>query len=494
MTANLYEWCMARGGEGGEAGEGATAVRWQGGVLSYAELDALVNRRAATLRESGIDSQAIAALRFVSQFELALTALALMKECVPFIAIPRSQTAQLASQWIGEARATILLTDNPGRRLDATASLLVGCDSDREAASPRSAAPRGDGLAMIIGGSGSTGRSKLIPITCEQMENRVLDTIETLGLTARDVSLGLVHLEFASAMHRFLSVLKSGGSTILGDFPIAEAIDRAGREGVTVISSTAVHADMLLAQAGSARQPVLPRLRMMTIAGSTISEPLRRRVMEAITPNLWVGYGTNECWYATAATPEMIRTTPGTVGVASSRSEVRLVSDSGEPVAAGEVGLIEIRGRSVVSGYWDPGLPENGAFRDGWFRPGDLGRATADGQIVFCGRSDNMMIFNGVNIYPVEIENCLLAFPGIAEAVAFPSGDPVHQDVPVCAVVFEEGVQPDVKALAQFARKQLGFRAPRAVYLFPRLPRTTLGKVSVPEVIRITAKVALRKV
>jgi acyl-coenzyme A synthetase/AMP-(fatty) acid ligase len=493
-SASFHDWCVR---DDTERRASRPALRFEGGELTFAQFDAKVRAREATLLAKGISPGCVAALRFASQFELALTSLALMSIGAPFIAIPRSLTPQQADHWIAESKSAVLLTDGSAGDGESmrTEVLSAAADAVAAGAAPTHPPVQDGDVVMIIGGSGSTGRSKLIPVTQAQMRNRVLDTIETLALTEADRSFGLVHLEYASAMHRLLAVLKSGGCMILQEVRIAQAAEFIASEGATVVSSTAVHAEQLTRHARSqpGHKPLLPKVRLMTIAGSTVSEPLRRAVMETLTPNLWVGYGTNECWYATAASPGMIRSTPGTIGKASSRSQLRLVDESGHEVPAGEVGLIEIRSDSVSPGYLDNRLPENRAFRDGWFRPGDLGRGMPDGQVVFCGRADNMMIYNGINIFPVEIENCVLAFPGVAEAVAFPARHPVFQDVPLCAFSLDPGSGAEVAALTAHVKSRLGFRAPRALIRFPKLPRTAQGKIDVREVARRVAAMQDRK-
>src|SRR5258707_10825094 len=108
-----------------------------------------------------------------------------------------------------------------------------------------------------------------------------------------------------------------------------------------------------------------------------------------------------------------------------------------------------------------PGLNEF-RFRGGWFYPGALASCTAEGVLLFHGRADDMMIFNGNNIYPREVEVALEAHPAVLEAAAFPWRSPVHQDIPVAAVVAKATV--DEKELVAFCRRSLGARSPRRVF------------------------------
>jgi acyl-CoA synthetase (AMP-forming)/AMP-acid ligase II len=99
-------------------------------------------------------------------------------------------------------------------------------------------------------------------------------------------------------------------------------------------------------------------------------------------------------------------------------------------------------------------------FRDGWFEPGDLATLDVDGQLVIHGRADDMMIMNGINIYPVEIERILERHPAVETAAAFPLPSGVHGQIPVAAVELRAGMRCAGGELVAFARDALGVRAP----------------------------------
>lgn len=468
------------------------ALSWGARTLSYAELDRAVHRHAGWLCDVEPTRSACIGLVFDTQASLALSLLALARLRRPFLVIPRTTPPRQAAQWCARAGIEWVLTDRPNRCAglpmavrypdDLTDGLTGPWPRELTAAAIRDAAP--EDLFTVIGGSGSTGRSKLIPVSQAQMCERILDTAESLQLSDDDHSVGLIHLEFASAQHRLLAALCAGGRVTLSVSRRNDWLRQLQACRATVVSAGVIHVEALLRSAASLPAPALPDVRALTMAGSTVPDALRARVLDRLTPNPWVVYGSNECWYATVATPAMVRAVPGTIGVASSRSDVRIANAAGGPAPAGEIGRIAVRSASIPAAYLDGTPEENSALSNGYFDTGDLGRQEPGGQIIYLGRADNLMICNGVNVYPIEIEQCALAYPGVAQAAAFPMQHPVHQNVPLCAVAFSTTAPRDTAGLLRHLSEELGFLAPVGLYVFDELPLISHGKPSVREIVR----------
>jgi acyl-CoA synthetase (AMP-forming)/AMP-acid ligase II len=149
--------------------------------------------------------------------------------------------------------------------------------------------------------------------------------------------------------------------------------------------------------------------------------------------------------------------------------------------------VVCIRGLASSDGYaGNPGR-RAAAFRDGWFLPGDLGKLTADGDLIYYGRADHMMIMNGMNLYPAEIERVLAAHPAVRDVAVVPLRHRVHQDLPFAAVVLKPGAQSSEAELMAHARDRLGVRAPRRILILERIPRTGEGKLIARELFCIAA-------
>jgi malonyl-CoA/methylmalonyl-CoA synthetase len=173
----------------------------------------------------------------------------------------------------------------------------------------------------------------------------------------------------------------------------------------------------------------------------------------------------------------------GTVGRALPGVAVRVMNEDGTPCRVGEIGAVQVRGPNVFSGYWH--LPEKNASEfttDGWFITGDLGQlggtGLPDDVLTLVGRSKDLIISGGYNVYPKEIEGYLDALAGVAESAVI--GVP-HRDFgeAVCAVVVAApGEPPDPAALIAHLRAQIAsFKVPKRIWLETALPRNAMGKV-----------------
>ncbi len=167
----------------------------------------------------------------------------------------------------------------------------------------------------------------------------------------------------------------------------------------------------------------------------------------------------------------------GTVGLPLAHVALKICDDAGGLVPDGTTGEIWVKGPNVCAGYWR--LPEAtaAAWRDGWFRTGDLGVRAPDGYLTLQGRRCDLIISGGFNIYPCEIETVLLELPGVREASVVGAPDPVRGEVPVAYLVVDAAVFDEPAATAHLRAQLASFKQPRAMIRVDAIPRTVLGKV-----------------
>jgi fatty-acyl-CoA synthase len=168
----------------------------------------------------------------------------------------------------------------------------------------------------------------------------------------------------------------------------------------------------------------------------------------------------------------------GSAGVPHFFSDVRVVRPDLTAAAPGEPGEILVRGPHVMPGYW--GLPDESAaaFADGWFRTGDAARTDEDGYVTIVDRLKDMIISGGENVYPAEVEDILLAHPGIVEAAVIGVPDDKWGEVGRAVVVPREGVELDPdEVLASLAGRLAKYKIPKSVVVVDALPRTASGKL-----------------
>jgi fatty-acyl-CoA synthase len=174
----------------------------------------------------------------------------------------------------------------------------------------------------------------------------------------------------------------------------------------------------------------------------------------------------------------------GSAGKAGIHCNVRLVGDDGREVTAGTVGEIQVRAPNLMQGYWKD--PHNAALEDGWFKTGDLARQDDEGFYWVVGRSKDMIISGGENVYPAEIENVLAECPAIAEAAVFGVPDPQWGEAACAAVVLKPGATlGETELIRLFENRLARYKHPRRVVFLDGLPKNALGKVQKGELKRL---------
>jgi malonyl-CoA/methylmalonyl-CoA synthetase len=173
----------------------------------------------------------------------------------------------------------------------------------------------------------------------------------------------------------------------------------------------------------------------------------------------------------------------GTVGPALPGVGIRIVDERDAQLPAGQTGQIQVSGPNVFGGYWR--MPEKSAEEfvddpDGrrWFRTGDVGRLDARGYLSIVGRSKDLIITGGYNVYPAEIENLLNELPGVAESAVIGVAHADFGEAVVAVVVAKGGAQPESAALVAALKHQIaGYKVPKRVLVVEDLPRNAMGKV-----------------
>lgn len=434
------------------AGHGASvAVVTDELTLSYSELLARARARVAALEEWGIGPGSVVGLEVADEVEHLVASLALVAVGARHVTRPTHDPAD-AKEFLSErVRATHVLTvegvvQRDGVPLEAT---------DAEG-------------VVYLKTSGTTGGMNVIAFTATQLAQQAQRHPEY----ASERLLRLASIEHNnSKRHRLYCAIMGGANVFrpVGEFDVA---DFCARHHVTCLDISRMHASDLAAQGGIGR---FEGVKLRT-GGSAVPIDVRRAIEERVTPLLYVRYASTESGAISMAGPgehdEM-----ESVGRPLPGVELEIVDPEGRALPAGETGRIRLRAPGVAEGYLDGGEQTASRFRDGWFWPGDVGMLRADGSLVVQGRQDDMMILNGINIFPGEIERVLERHPDVKVAAALPLSSVVHGQIPVAAVEVVEASSVTAGDLQRFAREHLALRAPRRVIILPSLPRNSQGKI-----------------
>lgn len=465
----------------------AIAVALPNATLSYHQLEDFTWRAVAFLHQQGIRKRDVVAMFFSSELSLLIAILAVARLGGTAFTLPLGLPSVLRAELLEDTGAEFLLSDRPANDAERLPAIIMTFEHLARQASEvdislRDSAP--EAHCVIARGSGSTGKQKLIPYTHRQFLAVAARTARQYALSPGDRLATLVHLNFVSTQRRYLSLISAGATIVLFNRLQVNLVELVEQCKVSILIGTVYHMERVLSALPEGARSAMSRLRLLVVTSSAISTSLRNRIAERLTRNLGINYGANECSTMVWARAPEVFEIEGTVGSPMEGVAVEIIDAAGRPAPVGEVGQIRLQAPGMVDGYLNDEEATRKSFRDGWFYPGDLGKFTRQGQLIYCGRADHMMIMNGVNIYPAEIERVVVAHRAVREAVAVPVKHPVHQDVPVCAVSVHDGESVAQDELMDYAHLRLGAHGPVFIVLLDEIPRDERGKLLRPALYR----------
>lgn len=487
MTSNLNHPVNAAIGQ--MDGDVSKAVRWlarqhpfaiaaiaERTAVNFATLNTLVGKAAGRLRQAGLEGGAIAGFRFEDQFLHLVFVLAALRSGIAHVSIFRGWPDRLGNDFTGQTGAEIIFGDAawPAGNAPIRSLNLSSLAGDSEPAYDSPAKASGEGPILFVLGSGTTGNPRIIHYDSANLAAMIARDLKVRPIGFQERYYSMIAFDFFTGKRRALGCLASGGTVILNNKApsIAAMCDHLAVDHLALVVN---HAEFMVDNFKTGA-PRLPRLKSLVIGGSPISEDLRLRLRTRISPNLFIGYGTNEIGEAAFASPTVQLAYPGTVGMPSPGVEIRIASSRGKALPPRETGDVLLRAKGIFSGYLNEPEATAKAFDGDWYRPGDHGYLTPDGALVFKGRSDDMMIFDGISIYPREIEQVLESHSGVLEAAAFPLRSAKRWQIPVAAVTLREA-SLSAKELRGFCIERLGPKAPVHVWIVERMPRNQAGKI-----------------
>ena len=261
------------------------------------------------------------------------------------------------------------------------------------------------------------------------------------------------------------TLLAGASAALLPRFEVGAVLDAAHEHGASMFFGVPTMYHRL---ARSSRVSELARLRLCVSGSAPLPAELHRSLAERGGQRVLERYGMTETLML-VSNPYDGERRPGTVGFPLPGVEVRL-SD-------GDEGEIQVRGPNVFAGYWERSQATAKSFTDGWFRTGDLASVDPDGYLTILGRSKDLIISGGLNVYPREVEEVLLSHPDVAEVAVVGTPSDEWGEV-VTAFVVPAGDHRVAEPLLALASEQLApFKRPRIVHFVDSLPRNALGKV-----------------
>jgi len=480
------------------------AVVFEGTSHSYRAFDRQVERYAAMLQAEGVGKGERVAVQLTKRMEFLYLHFAVLSVGAITLPLNPEYREGEVGYFLSDSGSSLYVADAERFRRAAGAirglkkvrTLLVG-DAvaegagslpDRLARAPsgfRRAYPTGgDDVAMICYTSGTTGRSKGAMITHRNLVSNMRALSEAWEWTKEDVLLHVLPLFHVHGLNVATHGSLCAGSTIVmhEKFEPRRVWEALEKERCTLLMAVPTIYQRLMGEwEKRERKPDLHGMRVFISGSAPLSHNLFHRFERATGFRILERYGMTETGMNTSNRIDPAHRKGGSVGYPLPGVRMRVVGTDGKDVRPGDVGEVWIQGDSVFPGYW--GMPDKTreSFVEGWFRSGDLGyRDPSDGgRLYLVGRSKELIISGGYNVYPKEVENVLESHEAVKESAVVGLSDEEFGEKVAAVVVLKEGrgsVAPEV--LSAHCRERLApYKCPREIAVVPELPRNAMGKI-----------------
>lgn len=336
--------------------------------------------------------------------------------------------------------------------------------------------------------SGTTGKPKAAILTHGQLafvvNNHLADLLP--GTTHEDGSLVVAPLSHGAGIHQLNMVARGATTVVLSSdrFDIDLAFELIEKHRLTNIFTVPTVLKMMV-EHPSVDKWNHQSLRHVVYAGAPMYEVDKKRALEKLGPVLVQYYGLGEVTGNITVLPPSEHETaasasrPSTCGYERTGMQVSIQDDEGNELPSGVTGEVCVVGPAVFVGYYNNPEANTKAFRNGWFRTGDMGHMDKEGFIYLTGRSSDMYISGGSNIYPREIEEKILLHDDITEAAVLGLPDAHWGEIGVAVCVRKEGAELSESDLLEWMAARIArYKMPKHVYFWDALPKSGYGKVT----------------
>ena len=453
---------------------------------SYAELLLQINRAAAELAAIGAGAGDRVLVQLPKSSENLALYLACLKLGLVYVPLNTGYTAAELDYFVSDAEPVLYVGEQ--HRSDVVSATLQPRDAERllvfsngastsdDLAIPLTAVRATDDLAAILYTSGTTGRSKGAMLSHGNLASNAHALSEEWGWQASDVLLNALPIFHVHGLFiaSHCALLNATPMIFLEKFDASEVMARL--PDATVMMGVPTFYTRLLGRSELTPDRVA-HMRVFICGSAPLTEQTFEEWEQRTGHRILERYGMSETIINTS-NPLQGERVAGTVGFALPGQQVRVADEAGVPVPTGEVGMIEVAGPNVFQGYWR--MPEKTAEEirgDGFFITGDLGVQAADGRLSIVGRSKDLVISGGYNVYPKEVEVALDDMAQVAESAVIGVPHPDFGEAVVAVIVPSAGEVTQAQVDAALGHQLARFKQPKRVMNVTELPRNTMGKV-----------------
>ena len=362
----------------------------------------------------------------------------------------------------------------------ATDDLLWSDIMTSERSAPAIKLEPAEDLAAILYTSGTTGRPKGAMLTHRNLAANTRSVKDALQLEPGNerllVVLPMFHA-FAATAGMLAPLLYGGTIAPLPRFEPALVADTIERERITIfLGVPSMYVALLRLPEQCAAK--FKSLKFCVSGGAALPVAVLQQFEHSFGKLIYEGDGPTECSPVTCVNPIGGKRKAGTVGRAVPGVEMQIMDEAGQEQPLGTIGEICVRGANVMKGYWRLPAETKESFFGEWFRTGDLGTEDEEGYFSILDRRKDIIIVNGMNIYPRMIEEVINHVPGVRECAVVGEPHTMHGEIPVAYVSAVEGKAISGEQIRAFCRDNLGrHEVPRKIIFMRELPKNAAGKI-----------------
>lgn len=343
---------------------------------------------------------------------------------------------------------------------------------------------------LIIYTGGTTGKPKGVVLSFDAVNWNAINTIISWGLNETDCTLNYMPMFHTGGLNALcIPVLMAGGTVVTGSrFRADEAIVALNTYKTTIsLFVPTMYQSML--QTEYMKKATFPTVKVLLSGGAPCPKTIYKEIEEKGIP-FKEGYGLTEAGPNNFfIQPELARNKIGSVGKSMQFNEVKIINELGEICKINEIGELYISGKHLFTNYWNKKIESSLTLVNGWLKTGDLAKMDVDGDYYIVGRKKELIISGGENVYPQEVEQCLLLHPNVREVAVVGVED---ENWGECVTAFISCKLPnefDESEIITYCRKSLGgFKVPKKIFLLKELPRTDIGKIDKKRLLQLAVE------
>ncbi|SEF30993.1 long-chain acyl-CoA synthetase [Amycolatopsis pretoriensis] len=461
--------------------------------LSYRELEAVVQAQAGRLADAGVEPGDRVALRLPTSVDFVVAFFGALRAGAIVVPLSPQAPGPELEKLLEHSGAKVVITRDADEELpDGVTGLTPESDPDGAVESV-DAGRAGEDIAVVSYTSGTTGPPRGVMLSHRALLANLAQISGVEGALEHDdrvlITIPLFHVYGLGP--GLLHAVEVGATAVLSErFEAQRTLDDCAEHGVTTITGVPTMYTEFAALGTDELRAKLTTVRRMTSGAAPLHPKVLGAIREATGLDVFEGYGLTECAPVVTSTLVTGYPKPGSVGRPLPGIELRLVDSDGTDQAVpldpddvddvfeaeGETGLVSIRGANLFSGYWPDG--GHGPDADGWFRTGDVGYLDVDGDLHLVDRANDLIIVNGFNVFPHEVEEVIGQLPEVTEAAVVGVVDERSGEAVKAFVVPTAGASLSEQQVVDHCAAHLaGYKVPHAVEFAESLPHSATGKL-----------------